>query len=104
MKRAFVLLALVLFSVPFQALAQDASPKGADAQTPPPPPRELNLRLDEPRRGAITFGPAKTEAPTGALPTLGDDARRIELPKPGESRSPYPKGSGPEQSNQDAMR
>ena len=95
------LIAIVLFSVPFQAQAQDAAPKPAEQ---PPAPRELNLRLDEPRRGAITFGPAKTEAPTSTLPTLGDDARRIEPPKPGESRSPYPKGSGPEQSNQDAVR
>ena len=94
-------LAAAFAAVSLGAQAQDAAPKSADAQTPPPERKELNLRLDEPRgRGTMMFGPAAApREPSSGLPTLGDDARRIEPPKPSEAGrgSPYPKGSGPQQ-------
>ena len=82
-------------------LALAAAPRGLPAQPPRPPLSTHSGGVRAPRgRGTMMFGPAAApREPSSGLPTLGDDARRIEPPKPSEAGrgSPYPKGSGPQQ-------
>jgi len=91
MMRAVLLLAFALPAAA-QAPAEPVKAPERPAQRPP-----LNLQLDNPSSFATTSPPEKE--PAKGLPTLGDDARRIEPPKRSGSRpaegGPFPKDTNP---------
>ena len=87
------LLLLLAFALP--AAAQQA-PQPAAEPAKPAERRPLNLRLDNPSSFA-TEAPAE-KVPAKSLPTLGEDARKIERNVPLGEKSeggPYPKDTNP---------
>ena len=97
MMRALLLLAVAMTAA-LPAAAQQAPPPSQPSAEPARPPerRPLNLRLDNPSSFA-TEAPAE-KAPAKNLPTLGEDARKIERPVPLGQKSeggPYPKDTNP---------
>jgi len=80
------------------AMAQNAADRKPDEKDKQPAERpRLNLRLDNPSSFATT-APAEKEQQRG-LPSLGDDARRIQRPpaEPGTrpEGGPYPRDTNP---------
>jgi hypothetical protein len=100
MKVALALLVAFAFisAGPATAQAPAPAPGGQPQQQPQAEPgKNPNLKLEDPElssRPRIRFGPAEQDA--GGLPSLGDDARRIEqTPRSDARTSPYPSDTNP---------
>ena len=92
--RALLLLAVAMTAALPAAAQQPSQPAAEPAK--PSERRPLNLRLDNPSSFA-TEAPAE-KAPAKNLPTLGEDARKIERSVPLGEKSqggPYPKDTNP---------
>jgi hypothetical protein len=104
MKTVFALL-IALGAASAAAQAPAPQPPATPASQPPEskaaPQRPLNLNLDDASLRQITRTlrdepvDGKTGGASGALPGLGDGARRIEPGAVGTRSSPYPKDNDP---------